>query len=163
MYLLFKIPSINRVTYQLGSGSWLIIKLLYSRLANFILESPSRGAPSSTKAELTSIGLPDTYVQKFSGILASLSRPSTFSASLPRFSSCEWSLDVAISSSRILKLLEPTVTLEISSDKASQEPFRFQVKLIGTWFHQAVRFGDNITRYPDIFSTRAVVEPILCN
>ena len=71
----------------------------------------------------------DVYCNKLASMIEEGARSKTrYSTSLPRFSSCSWSLDVAISSSHMLKLLEPSVTLSIHSDVGDNEGNRFQVR-----------------------------------
>ncbi len=80
------------------------------------------------------------------------------STSLPRFSSCSWSLDVAISSSHMLKLLEPSVTLSIRSDVADDDGKRFQVSISPTFFNLLQHFisGFFVQKYTLLLSVYKV-------
>ena len=105
-----------------------ILGFFNSRITNFILDSKNNST-SNIEGELSALGLPESYCQKLSELIYNAEARHQDSISLPRFTSCSWSLDVAISSSRMLKLLEPSVrlSLKIGLEQNSEKSFQVQI------------------------------------
>ena len=100
-----------------------------SRITNFILDSKNNST-ANIEGELSALGLPESYCKKLSELISNIEAGSEDSISLPRFTSCSWSLDVAISSSRMLKLLEPSVRLFLQSGLEQNSEKSFQVQIL---------------------------------
>ena len=100
-----------------GASIWtttFILKAL-KNASNDVLEDKGDEVKDKICKSLLAIGLPKIYSEKLVSLCLKLHKNSQEFNAVPRYDSCQWKLDVGISPSTILKLLEPSIEMNFTT------------------------------------------------